>query len=693
MAKGALSQADRAKVKTRLCGTRKVPGEWVQNLPAARDFLLKQDPVLVRTTAGLHHMISLLATEKAVGFDLETTGLCPHRNYAVVAGFGTEGGDSWLVDIKALAPELKDWQPGDGPINPMKRRPCPEALLPLKAFLESPDRPVLVGTSLQFDLQFCMALGMYPREKIFCTQLAHRILNAGKEDDGALFSSLQWCAGSLLGLWVSKDEQFEEGRSWADKLEDKEALRYAATDTLLSLMLRNGMKRPDDTVFPGQLALILRDKPKTGMGLRNVAAIEFGTVHATAELSYIGMWLDRGSLEGSLTTRQQEAKDAHTQLLNEASALLLETTGQRIQRDLLGRPSLNLSSTQQVAEFFRSVGIDIPGDSIDQQVLKLLINPPAIVHTYLRWKELETMAKQLITYRDAINPATGRIHAYFDQFGADSGRFTSRNPNAQNPSKKAGIRDAVKPQLGNAFVDCDYTSVEMLIMAALSGDETMIQAIKDGVDLHKLTGSAVAGKGIEEVTKAERQASKAVNFSLIYAAGAETLKDYAKTAFGVEMTLPEAEKAREAFFNLYTGIAGFHSRIKRELWDLKRAYEREPEDSPPTYETRTLGGRRRTLAYGSMTAQTASNSPTQGSGSDCLKLAMSRMRKEFDAAGLQDWYLVNSIHDELLAEGPLATATQAKEVVERVMVAAGNQIVTAVPITADAKVAATWAEK
>ena len=106
----------------------------------------------------------------------------------------------------------------------------------------------------------------------------------------------------------------------------------------------------------------------------------------------------------------------------------------------------------------------------------------------------------------------------------------------------------------------------------------MIQAIKDGVDLHKLTGSAVAGKSIDAVTKAERQASKAVNFSLIYAAGAETLKDYAKTAFGVEMTLPEAEKAREAFFNLYTGIAGFNSRIKKELWDLKRAYERDRED-------------------------------------------------------------------------------------------------------------------
>jgi DNA polymerase I-like protein with 3'-5' exonuclease and polymerase domains len=688
-----MGPAERAKVRSRLVGTKKEAGEWEQNLPAARDFLLKKDPVLVRTTAGMHHMLATLAGEKAVGFDLETTGLCPHRNYAVIGGFATEGGDSWLVDFKAFVPELRDWQPGDPTINPMVRKQCPDALLPLKDFLESPERPVLVGTNLQFDLQFCAALGLFPRERIFCTQLAHRILNAGQEEDPALFSSLQWCAGHLLGLWVAKDEQHELNRTWADKLEDKEALRYAATDCLVSLGLRNGMKRPDGSIFPGQLALILRDKPKTGLGIKNIAAIEFGCVHATAELSYIGMHLAPDDLATSLATRQQETKALHTQLLNEASALLLEKTGQRIQRDLLGRPSLSFSSSQQVGDFFRRVGIEIPGDSIDQQVLKLLANPPELIFTYLRWKELETMCKQLITYRDAINPATGRLHAYFDQFGADSGRFTSRNPNAQNPSKKAGIRDAVKPQTGNAFVDCDYTSVEMLIMAALSGDETMIQAIKDKVDLHKLTGSAVAGKSIEEVTKDERQASKAVNFSLIYAAGAETLKDYAKTAFSVEMTLEEAEKARDAFFNLYTGIQSFHKQIKRNLWELKRAFEADPTGDPPTYETRTLGGRKRTLVLGSMTAQTASNSPTQGSGADCLKLAMGRMRKELDAAGLGDWFLVNSIHDELLAEGPKATASKAKEVVERVMVDAANQIVVAVPITADAKVAATWAEK
>lgn len=693
MAKGAMSQADRQQIRSKLIGTKKAEGEWEQSLPPARDVLLKRDPVLVRTTAGLHHMLGSLASEKAVGFDLETTGLCPHRNYTVTAQFGVEGGDCWIVDLKALAPELHDWQPGDPMVNTMRRRSCSAALQPLKAFLESPDRPVLVGHNLQFDLQFCMALGMFPRDRIFDTLLAHRILFAGQEELPALFSSLQWCAGTLLGLWVAKDEQFEEGRSWADKLEDRESLRYAAADTLVALMLRNGMRRPDGSTYSGQLQQILRDKPKTGLGLKNIAAIEFSCVHATAELSFIGMHLDRTTMESNLEARQQEAKAAHKQLLDEASAYLLEKTGQRIQRDLLGRPSLNLSSSQQVCAFFKSVGIEIPGDSIDQQVLKLLVDPPALVHTYLRWKELETMCKQLITYRDAINPATGRIHAYFDQFGADSGRFTSRNPNAQNPSKRAGIRDAVVPQVGNKFVDCDYTSVEMLIMAALSGDETMIQAINDGTDLHKLTGSAVAGKSIEEVTKNERQASKAVNFSLIYAAGAETLKDYAKTAFGVEMTLPEAEKARDAFFGLYTGIASFHGRIKKELWDLKRAFEHDSDGAPPTYETRTLGGRRRTLPYGSMTAQTATNSPTQGTGADCLKLAMSRMRKELDAAGLEDWYLVNSVHDELLLEGPAAGAALAKDVVERVMVDAGNQLVVAVPISADAKVANTWAEK
>ena len=689
-----MGKAERQQIRNRLAGTKKIEGEWAQNLPSARDFYLKKDPVLVRTTGGLIHMLSVLKEEAALGADLETTGLCPHANHAVTLQFAIEDGSTWIVDLTALVPTLKDWQPGDPQIDPLREIQCPEALEPLKAFLEDPDRPVLCLHNGRFDLKFLMALGIQARHKIFDTEIAHRILTAGKEDEPAIFSSLQWCAGHLLGVWVSKDEQFDEDRSWKDKLNDQESLRYAATDALLTLLLRNGCQRPDGSIYRGMKAQILSDKPKTGPGLRNVAAIDFGCVPATAELEFSGLWFDPTVLDANLVDRRQQEKAALKALLEEGSALLFEKTGQRIQRDLLGRPSLNFGSSPQVASFFRKVGVELPeGDSVDRQVLKLLVNAPPIIDTYLAWKDIETQVKQLITYRDSISPATGRVHASMRQYGADSGRFTSNSPNIQNPSKHAGIREAVKPRPGNAFVISDYSGVEMRLMAALADDQTMLEAIRNKVDIHTFTASGITGKPMEKITKNERNQGKVSGFALIYACSAETLKDYAQTGYGVVMTQSEAERNREGFFRLYTGIANFHTRIKRELWNLKRGFENDPGGVAPTYETRTMAGRKRTLPYGSMTLQTATNSPTQGSGADALLLAMARMRKAWDEAGLQNWRIVNTIHDEIVAEGPVESADAACKVVKQVMEAAGNQLVVSVPIAAEAKVANTWAEK
>ena len=127
---------------------RKTAGAWSEQLPPARDVLLKGEPNVVRTTGGLHHMVSRLMGEEAVGFDLETTGLCPHINTAVLIGFGVEGGESWIVDLTALVPELQDWQPGEPEIDPLREIGCPEALQPLKEFLEDPQRPVLVRVTI-----------------------------------------------------------------------------------------------------------------------------------------------------------------------------------------------------------------------------------------------------------------------------------------------------------------------------------------------------------------------------------------------------------------------------------------------------------------------------------------------------------------------------------------------------------------
>ena len=325
--------------------------------------------------------------------------------------------------------------------------------------------------------------------------------------------------------------------------------------------------------------------------------------------------------------------------------------------------------------------MDLPeGNSVDQQVLKLLVDPPAIIDTYLGWKDFGTQVKQLITFRDAINPATGRIHASFIQYGADSGRFTCRQPNCQNPSKHAGLRESVKPRPGHKFLICDYSGVEMRLMAALANDATLIKAIKDGVDIHRFTASGILKKPMDEISKNERSQGKVSGFALIYACSAETLKDYAKSGYGVDMTQQEADRNREGFFELYSGIAAFHARTKKELYNLKNSFERDPEGAPPTYETRTLAGRRRTLPYGSMTAQTATNSPTQGSGADCLLLAMGRLRKAWDDAGMTGWRIVNSIHDEIVAEGPESQAEAAAEILQQVMEDAGNELV---PIRSD----------
>lgn len=694
MPKGAMSQAERQQIRVRLVGKKNQPGEWAEQLPPARDVLLKGDPTVVRTTGGLSHMISRLRGEEAIGCDLETTGLCPHANHPVTIQFGIEDGSSWIVDVTALVPGMKDWEPGDPLVDPLREIECPESLLELKAFFEDPSRPVLCFHNGCFDLQFLMALGIQCRHKLFDTLIAHRILTAGKEDHPALFSSLQWCAGHLLGVWVSKEEQHEEDRGWADKLNDPEALRYAGTDPLLPVYLRNGMRRPDGSLYSGMRAQIMRDKPKTGPGLKNIAAIDFGAVPATAEMCFSGLWFDPAVLKANLLDRQQREKEAHKQLLEEASTLLFEKTGRRIQRDLIGRPSLNFGSAPQVAKFLRDVGVNLPeGDSVDQQVLKLLVDPPAIIDTYLAWKDLGTQVKQLITFRDAISPATGRIHASFVQYGADSGQFTCRQPNCQNPSKHAGLRESVKPRPGNKFVICDYSGVEMRLMAALANDKTMLQAIKDGVDIHRFTASGIMKKPMEEISREERSQGKISGFALIYACSAETLKDYAQSGFGVVMTAEEAVRNRTGFFELYTGVAAFHGRIKEELFRLKRAFENDPEGAPPTYETRTLAGRRRTLPYGSMTAQTATNSPTQGSGADALLLAMGRMRKAWDDAGLKGWRIVNSVHDEIVAEGPEETAELACQIVKETMEAAGNQLVPAVPIAAEAGIADSWAEK
>src|SRR4030095_4340410 len=131
------------------------------------------------------------------------------------------------------------------------------------------------------------------------------------------------------------------------------------------------------------------------------------------------------------------------------------------------------------------------------------------------------------------------------------------------------------------LVCADYSQIELRVMAELSGDPRMLAAYQAGDDLHTLTAALLLDKPLAQVTRAERQAAKAVNFGLIYAMGAEGLQGYAQQTYGVTLTMEEAQRFRERFFAAYLGIAAWHRQIREAL---------------SLTESRTLRGRRREWA-------------------------------------------------------------------------------------------------
>ena len=115
---------------------------------------------------------------------------------------------------------------------------------------------------------------------------------------------------------------------------------------------------------------------------------------------------------------------------------------------------------------------------------------------------------------DHVNPHTGRIHANFNQLGAATGRFSCTDPNLQGIPRAKEFRRCFKAAAGHKLVIADYSQIELRIVAEISGDQRMIDAYRDGVDLHRLTASLISGKTLDQVTAKDRQSAKAVNFGL-----------------------------------------------------------------------------------------------------------------------------------------------------------------------------------
>ena len=336
--------------------------------------------------------------------------------------------------------------------------------------------------------------------------------------------------------------------------------------------------------------------------------------------------------------------------------------------DVLGLPTKGLKKT---ARGFYSTNAKVLGD---------LARDHEVVAEVLEYRE---RAKIRSTYLDAL-PAMvrgdGRIHTTLNQTVAATGRLSSSDPNLQNIPTRSElghrVRQAFTVPKGSVFLACDYSQIELRLLAHLSGDEHLVAAFNSGADFHAATAARVFGVPVEEVTPALRSRAKAVNFGIVYG----------QQAYGLSTSLKipraEAQEMIDRYFEAYPGVRAYLDesvRLAHERGWATTMYGRKRHIKEFRQRNKQL------IAFGERTAM---NHPMQGTAADIIKIAMVRVAARLREEGLAA-KLVLQIHDELDLEVPKDEVEAASELVRTTMEGVAQL---KVPLIAEVSYGSNWAE-
>ena len=383
---------------------------------------------------------------------------------------------------------------------------------------------------------------------------------------------------------------------------------------------------------------------------------------------------------GVLIDAQQLSKQSHTL---GARIMQLETEAY----ELAGQP-FNLASPKQIGEiFFTKLGLPVVkktatgAPSTDEEVLEKLAEDYPLPAKILEHRGLSKLKG---TYTDKLaqlaHPRTGRVHTHYAQAVAVTGRLSSNDPNLQNiPIRTAEgrrVREAFVAQDGSFIASADYSQIELRIMAHLSGDEALIAAFAQGLDVHRATAAEVFGIALDAVSSEQRRYAKTINFGLIYGMGAFGLA----RSLGIDNTA--AKNYIERYFARFAGV--------------KRYMDETRQVAKSQGYVETIFGRRIEMpnikmAKGAILAgleRQAINAPMQGSAADLIKLSMNAVLHELDARGLQT-KMIMQVHDELVFEVPEAELEWLKTEVPRIMASVAQL---KVPLLAEVGVGRNWDE-
>ena len=368
---------------------------------------------------------------------------------------------------------------------------------------------------------------------------------------------------------------------------------------------------------------------------------------------------------------------------------LMETEIARLTADIhqmAGKP-FNISSPQQLGRvLFEDLKLPAPvkygkGKTISTaaDVLDDLAEEHEVVRKVLEYRQLTKLKG---TYVDALpallDPRTGRLHTSFNQAGAATGRLSSSNPNLQNIPIRTElgreIRAAFIPRPGWKLVVADYSQIELRLLAHMSRDEVLVEAFRNGEDIHTRTAAEVMGIPPLMVTQEDRRRAKAVNFGIVYGISPFGLAQQLGISRG------EAEKYIQGYFERYTGVKKF---IEKTIAEVRQ-----------TGVTKTLLGRERPIPEMSsrnpsargFAERTAVNSPLQGTAADLIKAAMIHIDRRLREEKYQAAMLLQ-VHDELVFEAPPEETQRLSAMVKQEM----EQVYPLeVPMVADIGVGENW---
>lgn len=589
---------------------------------------------LIETEEEARRLYDFFRTNKILSLDTETTSTNAIEAELVGLSFAVEERQAFYVAI------------------PANREEALKIVTIFKPLYEDPEI-LKVGQNIKYDIEVLRHYGVEVAGPMFDTMIAHYLLQP------ELRHNMDYMAEVYLGYRTVHIEELIGPRGRNQKnmrdLSPTDIYEYACEDADITLRLKNVLEPKLDEAG---VARLFRD-------------IEMPLVGVLADMELNGVCLDTEALH--------ETSEVFNKRMTAIEQHIYQLAGEQF----------NISSPRQVGDilFGKMKIVDKPKKTktgqfvTSEEVLQQLRSKSPIIDEILNYRGLK---KLLSTYVDAlpklINPRTGRIHTSFNQTVTATGRLSSSDPNLQNIPVRDDdgkeIRKCFIPEPGCLFFSADYSQIELRIMAHLSEDENMIEAFREGFDIHAATAARIWHKDIGEVTPAERKKAKQANFGIIYGITTYGL------AQRMDISNGEARDLIDGYFLTFPRVEAYMEQAKETA--RKQGY------------AETLFHRRRYLpdinshnaTVRGFAERNAINAPIQGSEADIIKVAMVRIHRRFKAEGIRS-KMILQVHDEL----NFSVFPEEKEQVERIVVEEmQGAYKLRVPLVADAGWGKNWLE-